>query len=232
MKKLLVISLSLLMAGCASTGTTQFSRLDPNRGKVVQSKDTATAGLNTQAPVLIRIIKEDRQLELWKISKSNVYEKIKTFDICAISGELGPKKKQGDRQGPEGFYDITPGQLNPYSAEYLSINTGYPNARDRAHGYSGSALMIHGGCSSAGCYAITDSSMEELYASVRDAMKSGKNKIQLQIYPFRMTGWRMYTERKNPNYNFWSELKLGWDYFDSKHMPIPVNVKDGKYFIQ
>lgn len=232
MKKILIASLAALLAGCTTVPTTtQYSRTDPNRGKVVQSQDTAKAGISPDAPVIMRIIKEERQLELWKLGKNNTYEQIKVYDICAISGELGPKKKQGDRQGPEGFYNITASQLNPRSVEHLSMNTGFPNARDVANNYTGAALMIHGGCSSAGCYAITDPAIEELYASVRDSLKSGKNKVQLQIYPFKMSAWRMFIERNNPNYKFWTELKHGWDYFEGKKNVIPVSVKNGSYQI-
>jgi murein L,D-transpeptidase YafK len=181
---------------------------------------------------MLRIIKEDRVLELWKLNKEGEYIKAKTYEICAVSGTLGPKKKQGDRQGPEGFYEITSSSLNPSSVEYLSFDTGYPNARDRAHNYSGSALMVHGGCSSAGCYAITDPSMDEVYSAVRDALAGGQRSVQLQIYPFRMTAWRMLAEKKNPNYEFWKELKAGWDKFEQTTRPLIVDVKGGRYVIR
>jgi murein L,D-transpeptidase YafK len=231
MKKTIIVFISALMlAGCATT-TTQYSRNDPQRGLVKQSTSTASKGAHASAPVMLRIIKESKTLELWKQNKDTTWSKIQTYEICAFSGTAGPKKKAGDRQAPEGFYNITAGQLNPMSSEYLSVNTGFPNTRDRAHGYTGSALMIHGGCSSAGCYAITDKSMEEVYAAVRDAIRSGQKSVQVQIYPFEMNTFRMITIKNNPNYEFWKELKEGWDWFEKNQRPIPVEIKNKRYYI-
>jgi hypothetical protein len=232
MKKLLAVSLTtILLAGCATNEAVQYSRTDLNRGKVRQSDSTANAGAKYNAPVMIRIFKEEKIVELWKQDKDGRWQTIKTYEICNFSGTIGPKLKQGDYQAPEGFYEITRSQLNPYSSEYLSFNTGYPNERDKANKATGSALMIHGGCSSAGCYAITDKSMEELYAAVRDALLGGQKSVQLQIYPFKMRDWRMMFMKEDKNYNFWRELKFGWDWFDDNHKPVPVSVKNGKYVI-
>jgi hypothetical protein len=179
---------------------------------------------------MIRIIKETATLELWKQSGSS-WKQIKTYPICKFSGDIGPKKRVGDRQAPEGFYEITRYQLNPFSREYLSINTGYPNARDRAHGYSGDALMIHGGCASIGCYAVEDKAMEEIYAVVRDSLLAGQDRVQLQIYPFPMTAWRMAMMSNHKDYEFWKELKQGWDWFEDNRSPIPVTVEGKRYRI-
>lgn len=228
---LLSLTIPLMLAGCSSIGVSKFSRTDPKRGLVNQTYETREAGAAPNAEVMIRIIKEDRILELWKVQKDATWQKIKTYNICTVSGGLGPKKKQGDRQAPEGFYSVAGSQLNPFSAEHLSINTGYPNVRDRFYRYTGSALMIHGGCSSAGCYAITDAAMEELYAAVRDAIRGGQKNVQLQIYPFVMSDWRMMLQSKDPNYAFWKELKQGWDWFEKNQKPIPVTVVNGSYKI-
>jgi len=232
MKKIIFLCASLLVSGCVSTNnTSQFAHNAVNRGSVKQTSTTASAGASVNAPVLIRIFKETKELELWKQNKDTSWSQIKTYEICAVSGTLGPKVKQGDYQAPEGFYSITRSQLNPNSSEHLSVNTGYPNARDIADRHTGSALMIHGGCSSAGCYAITDPSMEELYAAIRDALYGGQAAVQIQIYPFRMNSWSMFFVRDNPNYKFWQELKEGWDWFEKYHMPIPIKVKNRKYQI-
>lgn len=220
----------MLLSGCYTT-TAQYSRKDPQRGLVKQTQHTATVGAHANAPVLIRIIKESKTLELWKKNKDSSWSRVRVYDICNYSGYLGPKKKTGDRQAPEGFYNITRGSLNPMSSEHLSINTGYPNLRDKSYNYTGSYLMIHGGCSSAGCYAITDPSMEELYAAVRDALAAGQHSIQLQIYPFYMSDFRMFMEKNNPNYAFWKELKQGWDKFENTKQPIEVDIKQGRYII-
>ena len=124
--------------------------------------------MEKESPILVRIFKQESELEVWKEDKSGSYALLKTYPICRWSGELGPKVKEGDRQAPEGFYTITPGLMNPNSSYYLAINMGFPNAYDRANGRSGAFLMIHGDCSSRGCYAMTDEQIAEIYALARE----------------------------------------------------------------
>ena len=220
----------LLLGGCVPIA--RYSSKDPQRGLVAQVSDTANKGARYNAPVMLRIIKETKTLELWKQDSDNSWSKVKTYEICAFSGQPGPKKKQGDYQAPEGFYEITASQLNPFSSQHLSMNTGYPNRYDRAHSYSGAALMIHGGCSSAGCYAMTDPNIEEIYAAVRDAIKGGQKSVQLQIYPFEMGFFNMFANRNDPNYKFWTELKAGWDWFEKNRKPIPIAVDRESYYVK
>ena len=139
------------------------------------------------APVLIRIYKEERTLEVWKQDRTGKFAPLQSYPICKFSGKLGPKIAQGDYQAPEGFYDITPAQMNPQSSEYLSFNIGFPNAFDRSLGRTGSFLMVHGGCRSVGCYAMTDYQMEEIYGLVEEAFRGGQDRVQLQAFPFQMT---------------------------------------------
>ena len=154
---------------------------------------------------------------------------LKTFPICRWSGQLGPKRREGDRQAPEGFYTITPGQMNPNSAYYLSFDTGYPNAYDRAHNGTGSALMVHGTCSSRGCYAMTDEGIGEIYALAREAFASGQKGFQFQSYPFRMTAENLAKFRHDPNMPFWKNLKEGSDAFDITRRETKVAVCNGRY---
>ena len=132
------------------------------------------------APILIRSFKKESALEVWKQTREGPYALLKSFPICRWSGQLGPKRRQGDRQTPEGFYSVTPRQMNPNSAYHLSFDTGFPNAYDRAHGATGSALMVHGICSSAGCYAMTNQQISEIYALARDALRAGQGAVQMQ----------------------------------------------------
>ena len=229
-KALIVAASALVLAACSPT--VKYSSKDPQRGLVTQASDTLNKGARYDAPVMLRIIKEIRQLELWKQDRDGTWIRVKSYEICAFSGQPGPKKRQGDYQAPEGFYEITASQLNPFSSYHLAINTGYPNRYDRAHFYSGAALMIHGGCSSAGCYAMTDPNIEEIYAAVRDAIKGGQKTVQLQIYPFSMDWLNLFAYRNDPNYKFWTELKAGWDWFEKNKQPIPVDIRDGKYYIK
>src|ERR1044071_148163 len=154
---------------------------------------------------------------------------LKTYPICRWSGGLGPKVKEGDRQAPEGFYTITPGQMNPNSNYYLAFNTGYPNAFDRAWGRSGSELMVHGDCSSRGCYAMTDEQMVEIYALARESFFAGQRSFQLQAYPFRMTALNMAKHRNNPSYPFWKMLKVGYDHFEATKQEPRVDVCEKRY---
>lgn len=183
-------------------------------------------------PILIRIYKKEAELEVWKRSSSGRYIRLKTFPICRWSGQLGPKRKEGDRQTPEGFYAITPSQMNPRSKHYLSFDTGFPNAYDRAHGATGSALMVHGTCSSAGCYAMTDAGISEIYALMREAFRGGQKAVQLQAYPFRMTAENLVRHRLDPNIAFWRQLKEGSDRFEATGEEIAAGVAAGRYSFQ
>jgi len=117
-----------------------------------------------------------------------------------------PKKHQGDRQVPEGFYAITPGQLNPNSHYYLSMNVGYPNAYDRAWDRDGGDIMVHGICSPP-AFLHDRSQIAEIYAIAREAFNAGQREIQFQSYPFRMTSENLAKHRFDPNIAFWKELK-------------------------
>jgi murein L,D-transpeptidase YafK len=147
--------------------------------------------------------------------KSNgEYALLNTYPMCRWSGQLGPKKREGDMQVPEGFYSIAPGQMNPNSHYYLAFNVGYPNAYDRAYGRTGGNVMVHGVCSSAGCFSMTDEQVADIYAVARDSFAGGQREIQLQSYPFHMTAENMAKFRLDPNIDFWKNLKEGSDHFE------------------
>jgi hypothetical protein len=137
--------------------------------------------------------------------------------------------QEGDRQAPEGFYSITPGLMNPNSNYYLAINTGFPNAYDRANGRNGALLMIHGDCSSRGCYAMTDEQIGEIYSLAREAFLGGQPSFQIQAYPFRMTPANLARHRTNPNMAFWKMLKVGNDHFEVSRLEPKVEVCDRHY---
>ncbi|MFM2279509.1 MAG: hypothetical protein RLZZ444_1740 [Pseudomonadota bacterium] len=186
-------------------------------------------GLSMSSPTMMRIFKEEEVLEVWKADSTNRYKLVATYPICAWSGQLGPKKKEGDRQAPEGFYNITPGQMNPNSSYYLSFDIGYPNKFDRAYGRSGSNLMVHGACSSAGCYSMSDAAVLQIYAFAREAFKGGQKSFQIQAYPFRMTAENMAKHRFSPHYDFWQNIKTGYDHFEITKRPPEVDVCEKKY---
>ncbi|MXN65032.1 transcriptional regulator [Stappia sp. GBMRC 2046] len=185
--------------------------------------------LAAESPIMIRIYKEDSELEVWKEAKDGKFKLLDTFEICSWSGELGPKKKEGDRQAPEGFYEITPSLMNPNSNYHLAFNMGYPNKFDRAHGRTGSHLMVHGACSSRGCYAMTDPQIQDIYALARDSFRGGQRSFQVQALPFRMTAENMARFVDNENYDFWKMLKRGSDHFEITKRPPQIAVCDKHY---
>jgi len=181
--------------------------------------------------VFIRIFKEESLLEVW-IRTGTEYEHLKDYSICAYSGALGPKLKEGDRQAPEGFYEVKKHQLNPNSKFHLSFNLGYPNTYDRAHDRTGSFLMVHGNCVSDGCYAMTNAKIEEIYALVESALQKGQKYVQVHAYPFRMTEEMMALYSENEWYDFWVNLKEGYDYFEAEKLPAKVKVENKRYSIE
>ena len=192
-------------------------------------KDIQSKNMDMELPILVRLFKEESELEIWKQDREGRFALLKTYPICRWSGELGPKVKEGDRQAPEGFYSITPGQMNPNSQYYLSFDLGYPNAFDRAHGRTGAQLMVHGDCSSRGCYSMTDEQISEIYALGRDSFFGGQKSFQVQAYPFRMTAKNLARHRNSPHLAFWKMLKKGNDHFEVSKLEPKVNVCDKRY---
>jgi murein L,D-transpeptidase YafK len=228
--------MALVLAGCNDTLDSATSiDLSTVKNKVEQPlpdhilADMTKRGMDRNSPIMIRILKEEGVMEIWKAKTDNRFDKIAEYKICAWSGRLGPKVKEGDRQAPEGFYNLTPANLNPNSKYYLAINTGFPNRYDAANGRSGNNLMIHGACSSSGCYSMTDQQVLEIYAFARDAFKGGQKTIQLQAFPFRMTAENMVRHRLSPNIDFWKMLKEGYDDFEVTKRPPEVEVCEKKY---
>ena len=190
----------------------------------------AELAANIGDPLFIRIFKEESLLEVW-MHTGTVYEHLKDYAICTYSGNLGPKLKEGDSQAPEGFYKVKKYQLNPNSKFHLSFNLGYPNKYDRAHDRTGSFLMVHGNCVSDGCYAMTDEKIEEIYALVEGALKKGQKDVQVHAYPFRMTEKMMDLYEGNEWYDFWVNLKEGYDYFEAEKLPPLIKVENKQYTI-
>lgn len=214
-----------MLAGCSTLGITKDKApLSSQTLKVLAARDTTPA-----SPMLVRVFKESSELEVWKPDTSGEYRLLKTYAICKWSGELGPKVKEGDYQSPEGFYNVSPAMMNPKSSYYLSFNTGFPNKYDRAHGRTGTNLMVHGDCKSVGCYAMTDDQMKELYALARESFAGGNESFKLELYPFRLTDENMARFSTNPHIEFWRNLKQGYDVLDATKRPPDVDVCGGRY---
>ena len=201
-----------------------YHRALPRLQKMLKKKS-----LQLGAPLFIRIFKESAELELWLLGPSGRFERFRTYVICQFSGGLGPKLQSGDKQGPEGFYWVGPGQMNPWSSNHLAFNLGYPNQYDQALGRSGSALMVHGGCTSVGCYAMTDYYMDEIYTIADAALAHGQPGFQVHVYPFRLSDERLNDQRDSPWFSFWNNLKQGYDLFETHRLPPRVEVSDNRY---
>lgn len=229
-----ILLMATALAGCNDTIDTAVD-LSKVKNKVEQPlpdrilAEMQKKNMPRNSPIAIRVFKEEGKMEIWKAKADNRFDKIAEYDICAWSGKLGPKVKEGDRQAPEGFYNLTPAHLNPNSKYYLAINTGFPNRYDAVNGRTGSNLMIHGACSSSGCYSMTDAQILEIYAFARDAFKGGQSTVQLQAFPFRMTAENMARHRNSENYDFWKMLKVGYDNFEVTKRPPEVAVCEKKY---
>ncbi|MET4765771.1 L,D-transpeptidase family protein [Bradyrhizobium ottawaense] len=181
------------------------------------------------SPIVVRLFKEEAELEVWKQDATGHFQILKTYPICRWSGDLGPKLYEGDRQAPEGFYTITPELMNPNSNFHLSINLGFPNTFDKANKRNGSFLMIHGDCWSSGCYAMTDEQISEIYSLARDSSLGGRPSFQVQAYPFRLTPANLARHRNSPNLAFWKMLKIGNDHFETTRLEPRVDVCDRRY---
>jgi murein L,D-transpeptidase YafK len=220
--------LALALASCSDYGGVLPKQMRPLESKTRDLVDRK--GMAQTSPMLIRIFKEEATLEVWKLQKSSGrYALLKEYEICAWSGVLGPKIREGDRQAPEGFYTIRPAQMNPNSDYYLAFNMGYPNEFDRSLGRTGSELMVHGACSSRGCYSMTDESIQEIYTLGRLAFQGGQREFQVQAFPFRMTAENMARHRNDPNMPFWLMLKEGYDHFNAIGQPPKVDVCENRY---
>ncbi len=224
-----VLAGALALAGCFGEDgyqlpTKAMKELSPQMVALLEQKQ-----MPKDSPILVRIFKEESELEVWKQDTTGHFQILKVYPICRWSGDLGPKVHEGDRQAPEGFYTITPELMNPNSNYYLAINTGFPNAFDKANDRHGAFLMIHGDCSSRGCYAMTDEQIGEIYSLARESFLGGQQSFQIQAYPFRMTPANMARHRTNPNMAFWKMIKQGNDHFEATRLEPKVDVCDRRY---
>jgi murein L,D-transpeptidase YafK len=204
-----------------------------NRVIPILKQSLVNKGFAWGSPVFMRIFKEEKVLEIWlKNMGDDRYELFKTYPICAFSGELGGKTKEGDNQAPEGFYTVGMDQLNPKSRYHLAFNVGFPNAYDKAHGYTGSFLMVHGNCVSAGCYAMTDTGIEEIYILAESALKAGQSAFNVHIFPFHLKEENLKRYETSRWFSFWKGLKQGYDVFETEKRVPSIQVENGEYSIK
>ncbi|WAJ30976.1 L,D-transpeptidase family protein [Antarcticirhabdus aurantiaca] len=226
-RSLVAAGLMLAMSGCTTMLDVPIEEVAATAQPTV-----IAAALTPKRPtgsILVRIFKEESELEVWRLGGDGRYAKLKTYPLCRWSGKLGPKMTEGDRQAPEGFYAVSARLMNPNSKYEKSFNLGYPNRLEKALGYTGDSLMVHGACSSSGCYAMTDEGVAELYAIADRALRSGQSDFQVQAFPFRMTASQMAKHHRDPNIGFWRNLKMGYDIFEVTRREPTVSTCGGRY---
>ena len=204
---------------------------------IVKNLFTAANAQFPNPEIFIRIFKLEETVELWaKAANVDTFILLKSYDICATCGDLGPKRKQGDLQIPEGFYHIS--DFNPVSMFYLSLRIDYPNASDRILGEAGNLggdIFIHGDCVTIGCVPLTDDKIKEVYVACVLAI-TADNKIPVHIFPFRLNDNYKYTLNTSKSgykehIKFWENIKIGYDYFEKyKRLPkVSIDRNSGFY---
>lgn len=218
-----------LLTGCVTSTDAKIAALRAEKLPALNSELNAHY-LEAGAPVFIRVFKEEAELEVWAHDDdTGRYAPFKTYDICNYNTALGPKTKQGDLRSPEGFYDITQDRLWPGSRYHLAMNIGYPNEFDLAHKRTGDKLMIHGDCFSEGCFAMTDRVIEDLYLLADQSLRQGQASIPVHIFPFRMTAENLERHTASEYFDFWLNLKEGYDFFETTRTPPIIDVQQGRY---
>lgn len=208
-------------SGAAQAPAARYSDVDRER----RLNDKKLSAGNA---VMIRIFKKESELELW-LQRNGRFELFEIYPICVWSGKLGPKRREGDMQTPEGFYRVDVNQLRLRGKNTRTFYIDFPNAFDRALGRTGSAIMVHGRCQSIGCFSMTDQVMEEIYVLVERALFQGQIHIEVHAFPFRMTQANLAAHANSEWSEYWGNLKLGHDLFEQTHLPPTVSACGGKY---
>jgi murein L,D-transpeptidase YafK len=191
----------------------------------------AKRGLPHDAAMLIRIFKAESELEIWiNRGGGGRYALFASYPICYWSGRLGPKLKEGDRQAPEGFYTVTLPQAHPNGPRHPNaLDIGFPNSFDSLHGRSGSYILIHGGCASIGCFAMTNAVHKEIHTLAVRALDAGQAYVPIHVFPFRMTEENLARYETPALRPFWRNLKEGYDLFERTHRPPRVSICNSRY---
>lgn len=244
--KILIILFSLLFLSLGITLTSfreeqlKFTRVREayaDKEKIVIKTLAEHSISRDSLRIYLRAFKTEKKIELWaKNSSDTAFKYIKEFPICEISGEIGPKRRYRDLQVPEGFYHIS--DLNPFSKYYLSMRINYPNASDSIRGvkgHLGNYIFIHGECVSSGCLAITNERIKELFVWSIEAYNSGQEKIDITLYPARLTdaiysGLKTRYNKYKDDISLWADLKKSYDLFEKNKVPPTIKfLPDGTH---
>jgi murein L,D-transpeptidase YafK len=199
------------------------------RGRLQISYDDL--GLVFGAPIYVRLIKDQKRLEVWVQKRQREFVKLRSYKICGSSPALGPRQRGVLLLQPEGFYVIGAASLRPHNVAYLGVDLNWPNAFDRAQGWSGTTSIIQAGCASEPHFGLTDQDMEEVYTLVHSALVSGQGAVPVHIFPFEMGRLRMLTAGRSPNAAFWRQLEPAWQAFERTKKPPQVRLLGRRYVI-
>ena len=222
----------LLIAPAAFAEPVRVAAARKRAGPAVRAIFEKAGATYPAAALLLRAFKLEGELELWAAPERGApYVKLKSYPVCARSGDLGPKRREGDGQVPEGFYQIS--QLNPWSSYHLSLRVDYPNRSDRklgARGRLGGDIFIHGQCVTIGCLPMGDEGIEEIYLIAQDARRP----IDVQIFPARLdaAGFAKVSILKPGLIEFWKPLQSAYEGFERTHrLPRVKVLSDGRYSV-
>lgn len=233
--KALLAAIALLAVAACQSSRTQ----GPNIARIEAVKSQRLMGIKSEmndkgfalgSPIFIRIFKKTSEFEIW-VKNGKTYSLYKNYPICKFSGVLGPKLKEGDRQAPEGVYNVGKSQLNPNSDYHLAFNLGFPNEYDQSLGRTGSFLMVHGNCLSVGCYAMTDYAIEEIYIIVEAALNNGQKNVPVLALPFRYEKENQELLNDEKWGEFWRELANINTFVENEKIFPNIIVKEGHYVI-
>ena len=192
----------------------------------------AAKGLAKGRPLFIRIFKASSELEIWmQPAKDKAFVLLDTYPICHWTGTLGPKLREGDRQSPEGFYSVQNRQMRLVGRWQKAFNIGFPNTHDQLNKRTGSNILVHGGCSSVGCFAMTEQVQDEIFELAKAAVSGGQERFHIHIFPFRMTEANMAAHAEHAWAGFWAGLKTGHDSFERTKFPPKVAICEQRYHV-
>lgn len=208
------------------------SRAAVLRVRPTLERELAAQSLEWGAQSYLRIFKTERKLELWLRRSEGTCALFKSYDICSMSGSLGPKEREGDRQAPEGIYRFGPEAMNPWSSYHLSFNVRYPNRLDRQLGRTGGLIMVHGNCVSIGCFAMQDGPIEEIYALLEASFLAGQTSVRVDIFPFHLTQRNLDLYVDSPWRELWLDLSAIYQMFEVTHRVPRVMIREKRYRLE
>jgi murein L,D-transpeptidase YafK len=189
-------------------------------------------GLRFGAPIYLRLIKDQKRLEVWVQRRGGDYARLRGYRICGTSAGAGLRRVGNVPWQPEGFYTLGANSLRPHPVGYLGIDIGWPNAFDHAQGWRSGTSLLQAGCAAQPHFGLTDQDLEEVYTLVHGALSNGQNGVPLHIFPFAMGPLSLMTRGNGPNTAFWRGLEPAWRAFERTKRPPQVTVSGRRYLVR